>query len=41
MFTDRLRQETHRLGLRAVEVDASMTEDELTEQVRKAFGLYP
>ena len=39
MFTDRLRQETKRLGLLAIEVDASMTEDDLTEQVAKAFGL--
>lgn len=41
MFTDRLRQETKRLGLRAIEVDVSVTEDELTEQVAKAFGLHP
>ena len=39
MFSDRLRQDTKRLGLRAIEVDASMTEDDLTEQVADAFGL--
>lgn len=38
MFTDRLRQETKRLGLRAIEVDVSMTEEDLTEQVARAFG---
>ena len=39
MFTDRLRQQTRRLGLRAIEVDAGMTEDDLTEQVTRTFGL--
>ena len=39
MFTDRLRGETQRLGLRAIEVDPSMTEDELTELVARALGL--
>ena len=39
MFTDRLRQQTRRLGLRAIEVDAGMTEDDLTEQVARTFGL--
>ena len=38
MFTDRLREETRRLGLRAIEVDTGMTEDELTEEVARAFG---
>jgi hypothetical protein len=39
MFTDRLREETERLGLRAIEVDANLTEDGLDELVREAFGL--
>lgn len=38
LFTDRLREETTRLGLRVIEVDASLTEDDLAEQVGKAFG---
>ncbi|GAC1642899.1 MAG: hypothetical protein NVS9B11_11820 [Candidatus Dormibacteraceae bacterium] len=38
LFTDRLREETTRLGLQAIEVDASLTEDDLVEQVGRAFG---
>jgi len=38
LFTDRLRQETTRLGLRAIEVDAPLTEDDLADQVSSAFG---
>jgi 2-phosphoglycerate kinase len=38
MFTERLREETRRLGLRAVEVDVTMTEDDVVERVTKAFG---
>ena len=38
MFTDRLRQETKRLGLHAIDVDLSMTEDDLTEQVSRALA---
>jgi 2-phosphoglycerate kinase len=39
MFTERLREETGRLGLRAIDVDPTMTEDGLDELVREAFGL--
>lgn len=39
MFTERLRAETRRLGLPAIEVDGTMTEDELTGRVREVFGL--
>jgi 2-phosphoglycerate kinase len=39
MFTDRLRAETRRLGLTAIEVDGTMTEDELIARVRDEFGL--
>jgi 2-phosphoglycerate kinase len=39
MFTERLREETGRLGLRAIEVETTMTEDGLEELVREAFGL--
>jgi len=38
MFTDRLRLDTKRLGLRAIEVDTTLTEDDLADQVAKAFG---
>jgi hypothetical protein len=39
MFTERLREETGRLGLRGIDVDTTMTEDGLDELVRGAFGL--
>ncbi len=39
MFTDILREETARLGLQAIEVDTTTTEDDLTKRVRDAFGL--
>jgi hypothetical protein len=39
MFTERLREETERLELRAIEVDVTMTEDGLAERVTEAFGL--
>jgi hypothetical protein len=39
MFTDRMREETRRLGLTAIEVDGTMTEDELVERVRETLGL--
>lgn len=38
MFTDRLRQETTRLGLPAIEVDAAVTEGDLADRVAKAWG---
>jgi 2-phosphoglycerate kinase len=39
LFTDVLREETARLGVPAVEVDATMTEDDLAERVTEVFGL--
>ena len=39
MFTDRLRAEAAGLGLRVIEVNATMTEDDLAGQVTQAFGL--
>jgi hypothetical protein len=39
MFTKRLGQETKRLELRVIEVDITMTEDDLADRVTKAFGL--
>jgi hypothetical protein len=39
MFTERLDEETRRLGLRAVRVDTTMTEDDLAAAVTGAFGL--
>ncbi|GLY87838.1 hypothetical protein [Actinoallomurus iriomotensis] len=39
MFTDRLAEETKRLGLPVVEVDTAMSEDELVERVTGRFGL--
>jgi hypothetical protein len=39
MFTDALREETARLGLHAVEVDAATTADELAGRVAEVFGL--
>jgi hypothetical protein len=38
-FTDALRAETARLGLRALEVDGTKAEDELGGQLTRAFGL--
>lgn len=39
MFTELLREETKRLELPAIEIDASMTEDDLAERVTETFGL--
>lgn len=39
MFTDRLRQETTRLGLRAIAVDETLTEDDLAARVTQTFAL--
>ena len=39
MFTDHLREETARLELAAISVDATMTEDELATRVSSLFGL--
>lgn len=39
MFTERLSAETKRLELPVIEVDTTMTEDELIERVTRAFGL--
>lgn len=39
MFTERLREEAAGLGLRVVEVDVTVTADDLTGQVTRAFGL--
>jgi hypothetical protein len=39
MFTERLKEETERLDLPAIEVDTTMTEDDLDERVTAAFGL--
>lgn len=39
LFTDRLRAETHRLGLTSIDVDITMTEDDLVESVGTALGL--
>ena len=38
MFTDILRDETARLGLHAIEVDTTTTEDDLTRRVTDVFG---
>jgi 2-phosphoglycerate kinase len=38
MFTDRLRDETARLGLPTIEVDTTMTEDALFERVNELLG---
>lgn len=38
MFTDFLREETARLEVPAVEVDATMTEDDLARRVAEVFG---
>jgi hypothetical protein len=39
MFTDALRAETARLGLPAVEVDTSISEEDLAARVAEVFGL--
>jgi 2-phosphoglycerate kinase len=39
MFTEILREETARLGLPAIEVDATATEDDLAQRVAELFGL--
>jgi len=39
IFTDLLREETARLELSAIEVDATTTEDDLTNRVTQVFGL--
>ena len=39
MFTDILRAETARLEVPAIEVDATMTEDDLAKRVTEVFGL--
>jgi len=39
MFTELLRQETASLQLPTIEVDSSLTEDEVTTQVTELFGL--
>ena len=39
MFTDFIREETARLELPAIEVGATMTEDDLAERVTGVFGL--
>ena len=39
MFTDILREETISLGLPAIEVDSTVTEDDLTKRVLALFGL--
>ncbi|MDT0429718.1 hypothetical protein [Streptomyces salyersiae] len=41
MFTDRLREETARLGLRTIEPGTGTAEDDLTGRVAEAFGLGP
>jgi len=39
MFTERMREEADGLGLRVIEVDVTMTEDDLAGQVERALGL--
>ena len=39
MFTERLRGEAAGLGLSVIEVDVTMTEDDLAERVERALGL--
>ena len=39
MFTERLWAEATDLGLRVIEVNATMTEDDLAAQVTQGFGL--
>jgi hypothetical protein len=39
LFTDPLREEARRSGLRAIEVDGAPTEEALAQRVTEAFGL--
>ncbi|HWB52908.1 MAG TPA: AAA family ATPase [Tepidisphaeraceae bacterium] len=39
MFTGQVRDQAQSVGLRTIEVDAAISEDELTERVARAFGL--
>jgi hypothetical protein len=39
MFTERLSDLTRRLGVPVIEVDTTMTEDDLLDQVTDLFGL--
>ncbi len=39
LFTGRLREEASRLGLPVIDVDSTVTEDELVRRVAKTFGL--
>jgi len=39
MFTGVLREETKQLEWPAIEIDTTMTEDDLTERVTEVFGL--
>jgi len=39
MFTDRLHEETKRLELPTIELNTTMTEDDLAERVKEAFDL--
>ncbi|MGA9994086.1 MAG: hypothetical protein WBP93_01670 [Pyrinomonadaceae bacterium] len=39
MFTDILREETERLELPAIEIDTTMTEDDLARRVTEVFRL--
>ncbi|GAA2293595.1 hypothetical protein GCM10010234_38780 [Streptomyces hawaiiensis] len=39
LFTERLREETTRLGLPSLTVDGTITEDELAERVSEVFRL--
>jgi 2-phosphoglycerate kinase len=39
MFTERLAEETRRLGLRSIGLDPTVTEDDLAARVTEAFGL--
>ena len=39
IFTERLYEEAERLELRVIEVDVTMTEDDLAQRVTEAFGI--
>jgi 2-phosphoglycerate kinase len=39
MFTERLRRETERLGLPVIELDTTLTEDDVAQRVMEVFGL--